>query len=211
MLTEKPKFVLASSSKYRAKLLQQIGLSFEVCSPNLDESAVDNEPSEQLAARLSIQKARAVKAAYSDHIVIASDQVACLDAESHPIGKPHTTKNAIEQLTLCSGKTVTFYTGLSLIFPASYAAIHKIMPEQTLVETYKVTFRTLSEQQIQQYLHLETPLDCAGSFKAEGLGICLFNKFEGRDFNTLIGLPLMALVDTLFTAGIDVLQYNTKQ
>ena len=135
-------------------------------------------------------------------MIIASDQVATL-ADGHGttdeiLTKPHTHENALEQLKKSSGKTVTFLTSLSLLNTNSGNI-------QTIVENYQVKFKTLSDQQIQNYLLAEQPYQCAGSFKSEALGICLFERLEGNDPNTLIGLPLIQLVRMLENEGLDVL------
>jgi MAF protein len=199
-----PKLLLASSSPYRAKLISQLGLKFESYSPEIDESPLANEPPKQLAKRLSQQKAAVAQALYSEHIIVASDQVASLSGDDKPIGKPLSFEKAHAQLTKYSGKTLSFYTGLSLYLPESFAAKQQVAQHHSLVESFQVTFRALSDHQIRRYLEIEKPFDCAGSFKAEGLGISLFERFEGRDYNTLIGLPLMALVDLLLAVGIDI-------
>lgn len=200
-----PPILLASSSPYRAAMLQQLGLVFDTYSPNIDESALVNEQPQQLAERLSIEKARAAQSVFPDSLIIASDQVACMDASAQIIGKPYTQVNAIKQLTQYSGNTLHFYTALSVFAPTDYGVKHQVQTQHTLVETYSVTFRQLSQRQIERYIQIEQPLDCAGSFKAEGLGISLFERFSGRDYNTLIGLPLMALVETFQALHIDIL------
>ncbi|MBT1449547.1 septum formation protein Maf [Glaciecola sp. XM2] len=211
MNTDTPKFLLASSSPYRAAMLRQLGIAFDVASPNIDESPLCTELPAHLALRLSQQKAQSLVSNYAEHIIIASDQVACIAGTHAPLGKPLSITNAIAQLTRCSGRVVDFYTGLSVILPDSICAPRQCEKQHTLVEKFSVEFRTLSHAQIEAYVHAEQPLDCAGSFKAEGLGIALFQGFSGRDYNTLIGLPLMALVDTLNRFGIDVLQSATYQ
>jgi MAF protein len=199
--------LLASSSPYRASLLSQLGLAFDTCSPDIDESPLENESPCDLARRLSLAKALELKDKYPNHIIIASDQVASVSGSDKPLGKPLRISNAIKQLQDCSAKTVRFYTGLSVIAPASFNN-PQVPKAQTLVESFDVQFRALTLSQIERYI--EKPLDCAGSFKAEGLGIALFERFEGRDYNTLIGLPLMALVDCFSALGIDVLQLQNS-
>jgi MAF protein len=205
-----PKLLLASSSPYRAAMLRQLGLSFESFSPDINENPLANELPEHLAQRLSQQKAAVAQSHYPEHIIIASDQVACIEGSKTPIGKPHTFENANAQLQQYSGKTLEFYTGLSVFLPENFAIERQTTQYHSVVEHFKVRFRTLGNQQIQRYLEIEEPLDCAGSFKAEGLGITLFEGFEGRDYNTLIGLPLMALVDVFLSVDIDVLELQTK-
>lgn len=216
------RLLLASSSSYRAKLLAQLGFRFDVYSPDVNEQPSEKESPHELAYRLSKAKAQKAQLQYPDHTIIASDQVACLAGSHIPIGKPYTAENAIKQLTSFSGNTVHFFTGLCVIVPkciAEHAAAkdanitdtkvfssklaHK--NEKTIVERFDVHFRELSHAQIAKYVELDSPLNCAGSFKAEGLGIHLFAGFDGRDYNSLIGLPLMALIDILHEFGIDSL------
>ncbi len=187
--------VLASSSPYRRQLLEKLQLSCEVCPPNIDENAYPGERPQDLARRLSEAKAMAV-AMQRSGIIIASDQVASVD--NHVLGKPGTTHNAIDQLTLCAGKTVTFYTGLCVYNTTSNQL-------QGDVITYEVTFRALSQSEIARYVELEQPLDCAGSFKSEGLGVSLFSSMYGEDPNALVGLPLIALCTMLRNEGINPL------
>lgn len=188
--------VLASSSPYRHQLLEKLGLSFETHAPNIDESAHAGETPTQLAKRLATQKAVALQQRYDSHLIIGSDQVAELDQQI--LGKPGSHENAAAQLQRSSGRVVHFHTGLSLLNTVSgtqqYHCCH-----------YEVHFRTLTEHQIEHYLRLEQPYDCAGSFKSEGLGIALFSAIKGDDPNSLIGLPLIALTDMLYKEGVDVL------
>ncbi len=193
--------ILASSSPFRQTLLNKLGLEFSVQSPDIDESRKPGESPEQLVYRLAQDKAREV--AKSKHgLIIASDQVATLQdglgAQDVVLGKPHTHENAIKQLSACSGNVVTFVTSLCLLNTNSGNI-------QTIVENYKVVFRTLKPEQIDNYLKKEQPYNCAGSFKSEGLGISLFSSLEGRDPNTLIGLPLIQLIKLLENEGIDIL------
>lgn len=190
------KLVLASSSTYRKALLSKLLLDFECASPNIDETPLAAETPEALVTRLAQSKAQALSGSYPEHLIIGSDQVACF--ENQILGKPHHFEAAHQQLTQFSGKSVVFLTGLCLL----NSATHKL---QSSIETYKVQFRQLSAQQIANYLTKETPYDCAGSFKSEGLGISLFESFEGNDPNTLIGLPLITLIRMLNNEGIDPL------
>ena len=192
---------LASSTPFRQTLLSKLGLEFSVQSPDIDESRKPGESPEQLVYRLAQDKAQEV--AKSQHgLIIASDQVATLQdglgAQDAVLGKPHTHENAIKQLSACSGNVVTFVTSLCLLNTNSGNI-------QTIVETYKVVFKTLKPEQIDNYLKKEQPYNCAGSFKSEGLGISLFSSLEGRDPNTLIGLPLIQLIKLLENEGIDIL------
>ncbi len=188
--------VLASSSPFRKTILDKLNLPYTTHSPNIDESAHKNESPAELVCRLAEQKARAVRQQYPDALIIGSDQVAILDGTI--IGKPHTHEKATEQLRNTSGRIVTFLTGLSL-----YNAQTERM--QTDVVPFTVHFRQLSERMIENYLLAEKPYNCAGSFKSEGLGIALFNRLEGDDPNTLIGLPLIRLIQMLEAENIPVL------
>ena len=188
--------ILASSSRYRRALLEQLGLSFECTSPHIDEEATPGERPPELAQRLAIAKAQALRDSYPTGLIIGSDQVA--ECEGHILGKPGTIEKAVRQLQSCAGHKVRFYTAVSLLDSASGR-------QRTEVETFTVYFRQLSREQIQHYVQLEKPLDCAGSFKVEGLGISLFEKMEGSDFNSLIGLPLIRTLNLLREFGIDPL------
>ena len=187
--------VLASSSPYRRELLTRLRLPFTWGAPQIDESRRPDEDAEALVHRLSLEKAQALSATHSQHLIIGSDQVAVLGSQI--IGKPHTLERAREQLMAASGNSVTFLTGLTLLNSATGQ-------QQTDCVPFTVHFRTLSEAQIMRYLNAEQPFDCAGSFKAEGLGISLFRSTEGSDSNSLIGLPLIRLVDMLQASGIDI-------
>ncbi len=191
------RLLLASSSTYRRQLLEKLQLPFSYASPNIDESPLPNEPAQDLVQRLATTKATTLAELYPDHLIIGSDQVATLDGNI--IGKPHTHARAREQLTRFRNRTLVFFTGLCLFNTATRHT-------QTRVETYSVTFRNLSDEQIETYLRLEQPYDCAGSFKSEGLGISLFSSMEGNDPNTLIGLPLITLIKMLNNEGIDPLE-----
>lgn len=185
--------LLASSSPYRAELLSRLGLNFKMATPACDEKPHVDESAEQLVYRLAQSKARSLESRYGTSLIIGSDQVAEVDGEI--LGKPGNIENAVKQLTRLSGKRVTFYTGLCLLNA-------KTGREQISVETFDVVFRPLSHLQIERYVWKEKPLDCAGSFKSEGLGITLFERFDGQDPTTLIGLPLMRLVTLLQNEGI---------
>ncbi|MGK0475464.1 MAG: MAF protein [Oleispira sp.] len=192
--------LLASSSAYRKQLLEKLQLPFTCASPNIDESIQLDESPHNYVQRLAIEKAKALKDDFPNHIIIGSDQCAVLDAngQQQVLGKPHTVENAIQQLSQASGQSVTFLTGLCVYNSATQQEI-------SLVEPFIVHFRNLTLPQIERYIDQEKPLDCAGSFKSEGLGIRLFSALEGRDPNSLIGLPLIALVDLLEQQGIKVL------
>jgi MAF protein len=189
--------ILGSSSPFRASLLQKIGLPFDTASPDIDESQLENESPTQLVKRLSLLKAQAIADNHPDALIIGSDQVAVVN--NSILGKPGNAENAHKQLMQCSGKVVTFYTGLCLL----NAATRNV---QTLVEPFEVHFRNLTAEQIDFYIEKEQPFQCAGSFKSEGFGISLFSKLVGDDPNSLIGLPLIRLIEMLKAEGIDVLQ-----
>jgi MAF protein len=194
MTTEHPPLVLASSSPFRRELLARLGLTFLCDSPDIDESRQPGEAPEQLVQRLALEKARAVATRHPGTLIIGSDQVAVL-ADGSVLGKPGSAENAAQQLSKASGATVTFLTGLCLYNAASGA-------HQLCCEPFRVHFRELSAQMISSYIKKEQPLNCAGSFKSEGLGITLFRRLEGDDPNALIGLPLIRLTDMLAGEGI---------
>ncbi|KDF42647.1 Maf family protein [Enterobacter kobei] len=183
-----PNLVLASTSPYRRMLLEKLGIPFECAAPDVDETPQSGESPRHLVSRLAKEKAQSLAVRYPSHLIIGSDQVCVLDGEI--TGKPHTEENAFKQLMQVRGNIVTFYTGLALYNSASGHL-------QTECEPFDVHFRHLSEQEIMDYVRRERPLNCAGSFKSEGLGIALFDKLDGRDPNTLVGLPLIALCQML--------------
>lgn len=189
------RLLLASSSPYRRELLSRLRLPFDCRAPEVDETPHPDESPEQLVRRLSREKALALAETHPDHLIIGSDQAAVLG--DRIIGKPHTLERAREQLLSCSGKRLDFLTGLTLLDTRNGA-------EQVDCLRFSVHFRDLSEAQIERYLIAEQPFDCAGSFKAEGLGISLFRATEGEDATSLIGLPLIRLVEMLNSAGIEV-------
>ncbi len=194
--------ILASSSPFRKELLTKLGLAFSIQAPDIDESRHAGETPEQLVYRLAEEKAAEVAKTQSG-LIIASDQVATLgsgtQADDEILTKPHTHENAIKQLQQSSGNTVTFVTSLTLLNTNSRNM-------QTIVEPFKVVFKTLTTQQIDHYLKKEQPYNCAGSFKSEALGISLFERLEGNDPNTLIGLPLIQLIKMLDNEGVDILE-----
>ena len=196
MSAHSKKLLLASTSRYRKALLDKTGLVFSCAAPDIDESPQPDEQPDALVKRLAFAKASVLAVACPEHLIIGSDQVCVINGKI--TGKPHTFDNAFRQLRAASGKTVTFYTGLSLYNSETQTA-------QTLCETFDVSFRPLSDDEITGYLHREQPYDCAGSFKCEGLGITLFDRLTGRDPNTLIGLPLIALLSLLREHGINPL------
>lgn len=194
-------FLLASSSPYRAALMQRLRLPFIQASPDIDESPADGETPEQYVERLAIEKTKALASQYPQHWIIGSDQTCVIDGRI--CGKPHSEEKALIQLQAAQGKRITFLTGLCLFHPASGS-------KHSLVEPFYVNFRELSDEELKHYIALEQPLDCAGSFKMEGLGINLFSSFEGRDSNSLMGLPLMGLCDLLREARLNPLLLATQ-
>ena len=187
--------MLASSSRYRQELLSRLRLPFDSCAPEIDETAFPGETAEHLVRRLAECKAHALSDRYPDSLIIGSDQVAVLNQEI--IGKPHTFERAKQQLLAASGGSVRFLTGLALLDSMNGRLQVACVP-------FTVHFRSLDEARIERYLQTEQPYDCAGSFKAEGLGISLFRTTEGEDVTSLVGLPLIRLVDMLLNAGIEV-------
>jgi MAF protein len=185
--------VLGSTSPYRKALLEKLGIPFDTDKPNTSEARQQGESPSDLVLRLAEAKAREVAARHPAALIIGSDQVACVDGEI--LGKPGNRENAIAQLTAAVGKTVTFYTGLCLYNSANE---HR----QTGVEPFIVHFRNLTPEQVERYVDREKPFNCTGSFKSEGFGITLFSALEGRDPNSLIGLPLILLVEMLAEQGI---------
>ena len=187
--------ILGSTSPFRAEVLQKLCVSFDTAAPDIDESSQPNETPTELVERLSISKAMKVAEAHPAALIVGSDQVACVDQQI--LGKPHTHDKAVEQLRFLSGNIVSFRTGLCLFNSETGNT-------QSAVEVFKVYFRMLSDDQIERYLQNEQPYNCAGSFKSEALGISLFKKLEGDDPNTLIGLPLIRLVEFLSNEGLQI-------
>jgi MAF protein len=187
--------ILASTSVFRKTVLEKLRLPFTCQAPATDETPHNGEPAEALVRRLAQEKAESISANNPDSLIIGSDQVAVLN--NNIIGKPLNHERATSQLRACSGKTVTFYTGLCL---HDTAANHS----EVICDLFRVHFRVLSDAQIERYLLQERPYQCAGSFKSEGLGISLFNKLEGHDPNTLVGLPLIRLIELLEHQGIEI-------
>jgi MAF protein len=180
--------ILGSTSPFRRTLLDKLGLPFDTVAPEVDEQQRPGEAPEALVIRLAEAKARAAAAGRGDALVIGSDQVACIDGDI--LGKPGNRENAIDQLQRAAGQAVTFHTGLCLYNSQSDRA-------QVVCEPFRVHFRPLERAQIARYVDAEQPFNCAGSFKSEGYGITLFERLEGDDPNSLIGLPLIRLVQML--------------
>lgn len=190
--------VLASTSPYRMQLMRQLGLPFQVAAPHYEESIVQDIAPELLVKHLAAGKAKSLAESYPDALIIGADQV-FVDASGQILGKPGDFETAVRQLRAMAGRNHTFYTGLSLYDSTSGESM-------TDFATYRVQLRHLSEDEIRNYLRRENPLDCAGSFKIEGLGIALMQRLEGEDYTALIGLPLIKLVDFLTHFGIGVLR-----
>ena len=187
--------LLASSSVYRRDLLTRLRLPFSCSSPDIDESHRPGETAVELVKRLSLEKARALAHSHPNHLIIGSDQVAVLDGRI--IGKPHTHDKAHQQLMSASGASVSFLTGLTLLNSQTGHYQVDCIP-------FTVHMRPLKTEQIERYLLAEQPYDCAGSFKAEGLGVSLFQRTEGDVATSLVGLPLIRLVDMLLAEGVDI-------
>jgi 7-methyl-GTP pyrophosphatase len=185
--------VLASSSIFRSELLKRLQLPFEAMAPNVDETPLPNESARTTSVRLAQEKALAVAGNYPDALIIGSDQVALL--EGRQLGKPITHDNAVKQLRAMRGKTTHFYTALALLNS-------KTGNMQIKVAENFVSLRDLSDAEIEGYLQKEQPYHCAGSAKAEGLGIALIDKMTGEDPNALIGLPLILLVQMLRSENV---------
>jgi septum formation protein len=191
-----PKLILASSSHYRKALLQRLGIPFETIAPFIDESRLDDETPAQLVKRLARLKAEAAGMDIPDALIIGSDQCAVIDG--HLIGKPGNFERAFLQLKKACGNVVEFHTGLCLLD----TSCNRYQLDEI---TFRVHLRDLSDEQLKRYLNREKPFDCAGSFKAEGLGIALFTRMEGDDPNALVGLPMIRLVSMLEQAGMSVI------
>ena len=185
--------MLASTSKYRKALLERLGLSFEVVAPGVEEQVLPNEAPADTALRLAGLKARSLRQRFPDALIIGSDQVASSGGQR--LGKPGDHDTAVRQLSGLSGKTADFHTAVSLLDS-------KKDEIQSRVVLCRVVFRPLDARRIESYLRRERPYDCAGSAKAEGLGIALIARMETDDPTSLIGLPLIALTEMLERAGL---------
>jgi len=186
--------ILASTSVYRSELLQRLGLPFDMVPPNYEEKPDKALAPSALALKHALGKAREVAFKNPDRIVIGSDQVA--EVEGEILGKPYTVDNAVAQLEMMSGRAVNFHTGVALVVNEREAAA---------VDTFTAKLRVLSKGEIESYVMRESPLDCAGSFKVEGLGIALMEELAGRDFTSLVGLPLITLNKLLISFGVNPL------
>lgn len=193
------KLILGSTSPFRKQLLERLHLEFSCAAPDIDETPLAGESIENMVMRLAELKAEAVagqiKARGEDALIIGSDQSAVLNGQ--PLSKPGNFDNAVRQLTEASGQRIVFQTGLCLLNTLTGR-------KQTLCEPYTVVFKKLSSQTIERYLKIEEPYNCAGSFKSEGLGIALFEKMQGDDPNSLIGLPLIRLIKMLENEAMEI-------
>jgi len=199
--------VLASGSQYRARLLGRLGIEFEVMSPNIDETALIDESASELSIRLAREKADKVcqmlsQVSPSDgeqstegHLIIASDQVACCG--SIVLGKPETFEQAKRQLASMSGQCVDFFTSLCILQRPSNRYF-------TDLDVTRATLRILDEASIERYIAIDKPLDCAGSFKVESMGICLFDSVSNNDPTGLVGLPLIKVCEGLRQFGVQL-------
>lgn len=191
------RLILASTSRYRHELLARLGLPFECKSPGVDETPRDGEAPEVLALRLARAKAAAVAATVDGPaLVIGSDQ--CLALDGHVLGKPGSVEAACAQLAASSGRRVRFLTAVAVRRTADGQ-------ELTHLDATEVEFRELDAATIGRYVERERPLDCAGSFKSEGLGIALFERIDSSDPTALVGLPLIATARMLRALGLDPL------
>jgi septum formation protein len=188
--------VLASTSPYRRELLERLDIPFAVAAPHFDERIEQGIEPEQLVQRLALGKALSLADDFPGAVIIGSDQV--FVAAGEIVGKPGTAERAFDQLKRMSGASHTFYTGLAVADMATGENLTSCIP-------FSVTLRDLADEEIWSYIRRENPLNCAGSFMIEGLGIALMEKLEGTDFTALIGLPLIELVSMLRRLGINPL------
>ena len=193
--------ILGSTSPYRRELLARLRLPFEVAAPDVDETPQAGEAPRDLACRLALAKARAVAARHPAAVVIGSDQVA--DLGGRPLGKPGTHERAVAQLRQMRGRTVVFQTAVAVVCQATGFAEVDLAP-------VRVKFRDLTDDEIETYLRAETPYDCAGSAKSEGLGIALLESIENDDPTALVGLPLIRTVRLLRAAGLPLLSTGAR-
>jgi septum formation protein len=188
--------VLGSTSRYRRELLSRLNIAFEVAAPDVDETPLRGEEPKLLAQRLALDKARAVAAQFPSAVVIGSDQVA--DLHGQPLGKPGTHERAVAQLQQMRGQTVIFQTALAVV------CLETGFVQQDIAAV-RVVFRDLSDEEIETYLRIEQPYDCAGSAKSEGLGIALLEQIDNDDPTALIGLPLIRTARMIRAAGVKLL------
>ena len=192
-----PRLILASTSRYRRELLARLRVPFDVLSPGVDEAPQHGEAPRELALRLAIAKAEAVAGLHPEAVVIGSDQVCELDGQ--PLGKPGNHAGAVAQLRILSGRSAVFLTAVAVAHRARGFAQADLAP-------VRVVFRELADDEIERYLQLDQPYDCAGSAKSESLGIALLSSIDSDDPTALIGLPLIRTVRLLREAGLDVLR-----
>jgi septum formation protein len=195
--THNRSLILGSTSTYRRELLSRLHVPFEVAAPDVDETSLPGEAPRALAERLAVAKAKAVAAKFPNAVIIGSDQVADLSGQS--LGKPGTHDKAVTQLRQMRGQTVVFQTAVAVVCLA-------IGFQQHSLAAVRVKFRDLTDDEIENYLQLEKPYDCAGSAKSEGLGIALLASIDSDDPTALIGLPLIRTCNMLRAAGIKLLQ-----
>ena len=191
--------ILGSTSTYRRDLLARLHIPFEVAAPDVDETPLPGEAPHALAKRLALAKAKAVAAKFPEGVVIGSDQVADLHGQS--LGKPGTHDRAVAQLRLMRGQTVVFQTAVSVV-------CHESGFEESSLAAVRVTFRDLTDDEIENYLRIEQPYDCAGSAKSEGLGIALLASIDSDDPTALVGLPLIRTCKMIQAAGIEILSHR---
>jgi septum formation protein len=199
-LKSPPQLILASTSRYRKELLGRLGLSFFCIAPGTDEVAHPHEQPAALVTRLARAKAAAVASQHPDAWVIGSDQLAVLTDQNgleSTLGKPGSEARCCEQLQGCSGRTMVFLTAVAVMRQESHAL-------SEFIDTTRVTFRVLDQPTIERYVAKERPLDCAGGFKSEGLGITLCESIDSSDPSALIGLPLIRLSAALRAAGFEL-------
>jgi len=206
-----PTLILGSTSRYRRELLERLRLPFQVEAPGVDETALPGESPRALAVRLALEKARAVARRHPSSVVIGSDQVA--DLHGQALGKPGTHEKAVAQLRAMSGQVVVFQTALAVVVnkaeTSKLGARDEFAFEQSDLAAVTVRFRTLTDDDIETYLHLDQPYDCAGSARSESLGITLLESIESDDPTALVGLPLIRTARLLRAAGLDPLQAAT--
>jgi septum formation protein len=196
-MTPLPPLILGSTSRYRRELLERLRLPFTVVAPEVDEAPLPGEAPAALAQRLALAKARAVAELHPQAVVIGSDQVADLDGQT--LGKPGSHERALAQLQRLSGRQAVFHTAVAVVRGDTRF-------EEVTLASVTVQFRTLSSDEIERYLRLEEPYDCAGSARSEGLGIALLEAIHSDDPTALVGLPLIRTSRLLRDAGIDVLR-----
>ncbi len=196
-MDKKPRrLLLASSSKYRKKLLEQLHIPFETIDPRLDESPLKKLglPPQELVQKLAQAKAKAV-AHIPNTLVISGDQVAAIDGDI--LGKPGNVERAVEQLKRLAGRTHLLITALCVLDTYHQDA-------KTIVDVHAMTMRPLNEKQIRRYVDIDHSVDCAGAYKLESMGVALFEKVSGSDASAIVGIPLMHLVTLLAQANYDV-------